>query len=117
MGLELARRCRAIAAGRGVELELERPSGEDPAPLTPALALEAVKLAREFGLTHRRMTSGAGHDAMEFARAGVPTLMLFVPSRGGISHSPDEFTEPEALFTGYRFTREMARRIAERGAA
>ena len=117
MGIELARRCRAIAAARGVEVEIERASGEDPAALTPALALEAVKLAREFGLSHRRMTSGAGHDAMEFARAGVPTLMLFVPSRGGISHSPDEFTDLEALFTGYRFTRELARRIAERGAA
>jgi acetylornithine deacetylase/succinyl-diaminopimelate desuccinylase-like protein len=117
MGLELARRCRAIATRRGVEVEIERASGEEPTPLSPALAAEAVKLAGELGLPHRRMTSGAGHDAMEFARAGVPTLMVFVPSHGGISHAPEEFTTPAALFTGYRFTRELARRIAERGAA
>ena len=113
---ELKRRCREIAGRRNVEAEFERAAGEEPAPLSGALATEAVKLARELGLSHRRMTSGAGHDAMEFARAGVPTLMVFVPSRGGISHSPDEFTTPGALFTGYRFTRELARRIAEREA-
>jgi acetylornithine deacetylase/succinyl-diaminopimelate desuccinylase-like protein len=73
-----------------------------------------MKLAAELGFAHRRMTSGAGHDAMEFARAGVPTLMVFVPSKGGISHSPDEFTTPGALFTGYRFTRDLAQRIAAR---
>jgi len=117
MALELARRCRAIAAQRGIEVEIERVSGEEPTPLSPALASEATKLAAELGLSHRRMTSGAGHDAMEFARAGVPTLMLFVPSRGGISHSPEEFTAPDALFLGYRFTRELARRLAERGAS
>ncbi len=115
MELELQRRCRAIAARRGVEVELQRASGEDPTPLSRDLAAEAAKLASELGLQHRRMTSGAGHDAMEFARAGVPTLMAFVPSRGGISHSAEEFTAPEALFTGYRFVRELARRLAERG--
>jgi allantoate deiminase len=117
MALELARRCRGIAERRRIEVKLERASGEDPTPLTGALATEATKLAAELGVAHRRMTSGAGHDAMEFARAGVPTLMVFVPSRGGISHSPEEFTSPAALFTGYRFTRELARRLAERGAA
>jgi allantoate deiminase len=49
------------------------------------------------------MVSGAGHDSMEFARAGVEAILLFVPSRDGISHSPDEFTSAEALWTGVRF--------------
>lgn len=40
------------------------------------------------------LASGAGHDAMVMA-AHVPAAMLFVPSRGGISHSPDEYTAPE----------------------
>jgi len=51
----------------------------------------------------RRMVSGAGHDTMEFARAGLETILLFVPSRDGISHSPDEYTSAEALWTGVRF--------------
>jgi len=115
MELELQRRCRKIAAERGVEVEFERVSGLEPTPMSSALVSEAMKLARELGHSPRKMTSGAGHDAMEFAKAGVPTLMVFVPSRGGISHSPEEFTPPGALFTGYEFTRELARRLAERG--
>jgi allantoate deiminase len=59
------------------------------------------------------MISGAGHDAMVFAQAGHPTLMLFVPSRGGISHSPDEFTDPEALAIGIRFASELLERFSE----
>jgi N-carbamoyl-L-amino-acid hydrolase len=42
------------------------------------------------------LVSGAGHDAMVLAAAGVPTAMLFVRSlNGGISHSPDELTANE----------------------
>ena len=48
------------------------------------------------GISCRRMVSGAGHDAMMIARR-VPAGMLFVPSREGISHSPEEFTEPRHL--------------------
>jgi len=39
------------------------------------------------------MVSGAGHDAMVLARH-VPTAMLFVPSRAGVSHAREEFTTP-----------------------
>ena len=112
MERDLEQRCREIAARRGVTVSLEQASREEPTPLSPALAGEAAKLADELGLPCLRMTSGAAHDAMEFARAGVPSLMVFVPSRGGISHSPEEFSAPEALFTGYRFVRELARRLA-----
>lgn len=45
-------------------------------------------------LTTRRMPSGAGHDAQSMAKLG-PMGMIFVPSVGGISHAPDEFTAPE----------------------
>jgi N-carbamoyl-L-amino-acid hydrolase len=47
------------------------------------------------------MPSGAGHDAMCVA-ALCPVAMLFVPSRGGVSHSPREFTEPEHCVNGAR---------------
>jgi N-carbamoyl-L-amino-acid hydrolase len=45
------------------------------------------------------MPSGAGHDAQELARIG-PMGMIFVPSAGGISHSPLEYTEPEDVVNG-----------------
>ena len=60
-------------------------------------AIEAV--AAERGLTIRRMTSGAGHDAQMMARI-CPTAMIFVPSVGGISHNPREFTERRHLRIG-----------------
>ncbi len=46
-----------------------------------------------------RLPSGAGHDAQMPARV-CPSGMIFVPSRGGISHNPAEFTEPDQLAAG-----------------
>jgi allantoate deiminase len=112
---DLRRRCAEVATRRGLAVAFEEASRQDPTPLSPVLASRAEALARELGLPYRRMASGAAHDAMEFARAGVPALMTFVPSRGGISHAPDEFTAPAALFEGYRFTRELARRLSAAG--
>ena len=45
------------------------------------------------------MPSGAGHDAQDMARLG-PVGMIFVPSVGGISHSPREFSHPEDIANG-----------------
>jgi N-carbamoyl-L-amino-acid hydrolase len=60
-------------------------------------ALEAS--CEELGLPHMRMPSAAGHDAQCIAHI-APMAMLFVPSRGGISHSPDEYTDPKSCVTG-----------------
>ena len=114
--IELDKRCRAIANRRGVRVSIESPSGLAPTPLSREIADQAVALAREMQISHRRLASGAGHDTMVFAQSGVPACMVFVPSRGGISHAPEEFTAPEALWEGYRFTRELAARLAEHGA-
>jgi N-carbamoyl-L-amino-acid hydrolase len=62
--------------------------------------LGAVEAACDgLGLARRRMVSGAGHDAMVIGRL-VPQGMIFVPSRGGVSHSPEEFTPPERCVDG-----------------
>jgi N-carbamoyl-L-amino-acid hydrolase len=55
--------------------------------------------AQSLGLTRQRMPSGAGHDAQEIAHI-APMAMIFVPSVGGISHSPREFTKPEDVVNG-----------------
>jgi beta-ureidopropionase / N-carbamoyl-L-amino-acid hydrolase len=49
------------------------------------------RAATDLGLATRRMPSGAGHDAQSMSRLG-PMGMIFVPSIGGISHSPKELT-------------------------
>jgi len=48
---------------------------------------------------HRRMVSGAGHDACQVARK-VPTAMVFVPCRDGLSHNEAEWADPEHLEAG-----------------
>ena len=55
--------------------------------------------ATSLGLSRQRMPSGAGHDAQEVAHI-APMAMIFVPSVGGISHSPREFTKPEDVVNG-----------------
>jgi allantoate deiminase len=57
--------------------------------------------AREAGASTMRMPSGAGHDAMIVGRH-VPAAMLFVPSRGGVSHSPAEHTAARHCELGVR---------------
>jgi N-carbamoyl-L-amino-acid hydrolase len=55
--------------------------------------------ATDLGLSHLRMPSGAGHDAQSIAPL-APTGMIFIPSTGGISHSPDEYSLPEDIIAG-----------------
>jgi N-carbamoyl-L-amino-acid hydrolase len=55
--------------------------------------------AKGLGLTTRHLPSGAGHDAQDLAKIG-PMGMIFVPSVGGISHSPREFTKPGDVVNG-----------------
>jgi len=56
-------------------------------------------VASRLAFTHRRMTSGAGHDAQMLARI-CPAAMIFVPSVKGISHNPAEHTAPADLAAG-----------------
>ncbi len=55
--------------------------------------------ASELGLTYKRMPSGAGHDAQSIAKI-APVGMIFIPSEGGISHSPLEYSRPEDVVAG-----------------
>ncbi|MBI4512825.1 MAG: Zn-dependent hydrolase [Gemmatimonadetes bacterium] len=71
---------------------------------TPALTDERIRgliaaSAEDLGLTVKTMPSGAGHDAQAMARIG-PVGMIFIPSVGGISHSPKELSRPEDLENG-----------------
>jgi N-carbamoyl-L-amino-acid hydrolase len=55
--------------------------------------------ARELGFRTKVMPSGAGHDAQAMAQLG-PMGMIFIPSVGGISHSPKEFSHPADIVNG-----------------
>jgi N-carbamoyl-L-amino-acid hydrolase len=70
--------------------------------------IEAAAEGRQ--LAWRRMTSGAGHDAQMLARL-CPSAMIFVPSRGGISHNPREHTEPAELVAGANVFLDVVTRL------
>ncbi|MFB9331053.1 M20 family metallo-hydrolase [Paenibacillus aurantiacus] len=105
---ELARFCEealarlaSIAAKRGLAFEAANWLATAPAPMDARLVALLERASVAAGLKPRRMVSGAGHDAQ--LMAGIcPSAMLFVPSRGGISHSPDEYTAPAQLEDGVR---------------
>ncbi|HZN08252.1 MAG TPA: Zn-dependent hydrolase [Pyrinomonadaceae bacterium] len=70
-----------------------------PAPTDVRIRGLIKEAARELGLSTKMLPSGAGHDAQDMARLG-PVGMNFVPSVGGISHSPREFSHPEDIANG-----------------
>jgi hydantoinase/carbamoylase family amidase len=98
-----------IAAEERLELELTEMHRKEPVALDPGLQEVLARAAEEEGASYERMPSGAGHDAMILGRH-VPAAMLFVPSRGGISHSPEEYTAPEHCERGARV---LARALGE----
>src|SRR6185312_3234131 len=69
----------------------------EPILFDKALIELADESIREVSGTSHRLPSGPLHDAAEVARAGVPTVMLFVQSLRGLSHTKLEDTKPEHL--------------------
>ncbi|MGH3004660.1 MAG: Zn-dependent hydrolase [Gaiellaceae bacterium] len=92
---------KAIAEEDGLELELAETHRKEPVALDPELQAALERAAEAEAASTTRMPSGAGHDAMVLAHH-VPAAMLFVPSRGGLSHCPEEFTAPEQCELGAR---------------
>jgi len=90
-----------IAAEEGLQAELSLTHRKPPVALDERLRATLVDAAASEGARYRLMASGAGHDAMVLAHH-VPAAMLFVPSRGGVSHSPEEYTAPEHCELGAR---------------
>jgi hydantoinase/carbamoylase family amidase len=90
-----------IATDEGLELELLETSRLEPLAMDGGMQATIERAAVQAGASTIRLPSGAGHDAMIVGRH-VPAAMLFVPSRGGISHSPAEYTAPRQCELGAR---------------
>ena len=78
-------------AREGVTYELEHYWRVPSTPFDREVVDAVERAARATGARHRRILSGAGHDAQYMAAIG-PAGMVFVPSRGGRSHCEEEFT-------------------------
>ncbi|MCM8914738.1 Zn-dependent hydrolase [Pseudomonas inefficax] len=95
----LSQYLEALAEREGVTITTERLVRFEPVIFDAGLADAIEASAQRFGFSHRRMTSGAGHDAQMIARI-APAAMIFVPSQGGISHNPREHTDDAQLIQG-----------------
>ena len=88
---------RRFAQEEDVEVEWERVWSIEPILFDEGLIELADESVREVAGESHRLPSGPLHDAAEVSRAGVPTVMLFVQSLRGLSHTKLEDTKPEHL--------------------
>jgi N-carbamoyl-L-amino-acid hydrolase len=97
---DIEKRADSIATATGTKISFIQPAK----PVEPALTNKSIQTKIEnsvktLGFTYKYMQSGAGHDSQNMAVI-CPIGMIFVPSVGGISHSPNEFTKAVDMANG-----------------
>ena len=100
----------SIAEDYETPVTIEMLSADKPVAMDEELVAVAEKAAEEVGVEWMRSVSGAGHDAMNMAKI-TPAGMLFVRSRDGVSHHPDEYAAPEDIEAGVQVLTVMLRRL------
>jgi len=100
------------AAREGVAIAMQRLARTFPIRFDPTLVGLVEATAHRLGRTTLRLTSGAGHDAQILA-ACHPAAMVFVPSRGGRSHCPQEETAPADIAAGAAVLLQVVLQLAE----
>jgi N-carbamoyl-L-amino-acid hydrolase len=83
---------RLIADRRQLQCKVDELSFEAPVPIRDWIQEALASVVNSVGQPVRRLPSFAGHDANQIAKI-APIGMLFVPSRGGRSHCPEEWTD------------------------
>lgn len=90
---------KKIGAMNGTSFEFNEIHVNVPAPSDPRMRTFIADSAAALKLSTRVMPSGAGHDAQAMATLG-PMGMIFIPSVGGISHAPKEYSRPQDIVNG-----------------
>ena len=96
---QIKKKIEELAASENTTSETRVLARFDPVLFDQDIASIIEENAIALNLSHRRMTSGAGHDAQMMSRI-CPTAMIFVPSKDGISHNPREHTDADDLVAG-----------------
>jgi N-carbamoyl-L-amino-acid hydrolase len=90
---------REVAARRGLQLRYRPLSDTEPVQVAPAVQQLLTQTCAALGLSSLALPSGAGHDTNHIAML-APAGMIFIPSRGGRSHCPEEWSEMDAIVQG-----------------
>jgi len=97
---EIEKRAATIASSSKTTIKFERQANESKPALTDKKLQQIINTsAKTLGFTTKFMQSGAGHDSQHIA-AIAPSAMIFIPSIGGISHSPKEFSTATDMANG-----------------
>ena len=89
---QIEKRAAIIANESKVKVNFELQANASKPALTNKVLQQVIfNVSNDLGLTTKLMQSGAGHDSQEVASI-APSAMIFIPSVGGISHSPKEFS-------------------------
>jgi allantoate deiminase len=107
----LLAQAEAIATRRGLTLAIARQMDQPVVPMDERLTAFLAEAIAAAGLPAKRMTSGAGHDAMVMA-SRLPTAMLFLRSPGGISHHPQETVLEEDVAAALTVSHKFLERVA-----
>ncbi|QVL54133.1 MAG: Zn-dependent hydrolase [Cyanobium sp. M30B3] len=99
MRAQLERKMETIAVASRNRITITPQFVVDPSPADPRLQAVISDVCLQLGLTATHLPSRASHDAQEMGRL-TAMGMIFVPSRGGVSHSADEYTSPAECAQG-----------------
>ena len=99
------------AEKRGLSYTIETIAQDHPVEMHPAMIREIEEAVKSVGVEYMTIPSGAGHDAMHWAEV-VPTGMIFIPCRDGISHNPAEFAEMDDIVTGAEVLDKVLRKLS-----
>ena len=108
---EIAGIIETVARERGLHASVQDVMDHDPVPMHADIRAKIEASIQGLGLTYLVMPSGAGHDS-EILAPRFPTAMLFVPSRGGKSHTPEEYTPVEQVVPGVQALAGTLHRLA-----
>ncbi len=111
---EIRSAAAGIAARDGVSIDITRFEATQSAPIGEDMQELVAAAAERAGLSHRRVPSGAGHDAQSMAGI-TDAAMIFVPSVDGVSHSPGEYSTPESCANGAQVLLELLLLADRRG--
>ena len=100
-----------ICEKRGLSYIIEPIAQDHAVAMHPAMIREIEGAVKAVDVEYMTMPSGAGHDAMHWADV-VPTGMIFIPCREGISHNPAEFTDMADIITGAKVLDTVLRKLS-----
>ncbi len=99
-----------IGQGSGTKFSFQQTVSDKPALSDPRLRQLIADSAKQLNLTTKALPSGATHDAQSMASL-APIAMIFIPSIGGISHAPEEFSRPQDIVNGANVLLESVLRL------